>query len=100
MKGMNIMKSRQVSPRTKTTCDKCGHEIELTAGALKEKHFPDGIRISYFSCNHCGERYVYLVTDPELRKDILRRGFKSSTAHMKLRADELKAMYAGRVKEL
>lgn len=94
------MKSRQVSPRTKTTCDKCGYEIELTAEALKEKHFPDGICISYFSCSHCGEQYVYLVTDPELRKEIKRRGFKSSAAHMKLRADELKAMYAGRVKEL
>lgn len=94
------MKSRRVSPKENVTCDKCGHEIVLNTSALKTKHFPDGIRISYFSCGHCGEKYVYLVTDPELRKVIKRRGFRGSFVHMKMRASELKAAYADLVKEL
>ena len=94
------MKSRRVSPKDNTTCAKCGVEIVLDTSELKTKHFPDGIRISYFSCGHCGEKYVYLVTDPELRKDIKRRGFRGSFVHMKMRASELKAVYADRVKEL
>lgn len=94
------MKSRPISAKTDVVCDVCGENILLEASRLKSKHFPDGIHIDYFSCEHCGAKFVYLVTDPELRKDIQYRGFKSSAPHMKARALELKLAYADRVKEL
>lgn len=100
MKGLFIMKSRQVSAKTNVICDVCGESILLEASKLKSKHFPDGIHIDYFSCGHCGAKFVYLVTDPALRKNIQYRGLKSSAPHMKARALELKLAYADRVKEL
>lgn len=100
MKGLFIMKSRQVSAKTTVVCDICKKDILLEASKLKSKHFPDGIHIDYFSCEHCGAKFVYLVTDPELRKDIKRRGFKGSASYMKTRALELKFQYSDRVKEL
>lgn len=94
------MKSRQVSAKTDVVCDVCGENILLDTSKLKSKHFPDGIHIDYFSCGHCGAKFVYLVTDPALRKDIKRRGRKSPASYMKTRALELKYAYADRVKEL
>lgn len=124
-----FMKSRQVSAKTNVVCDVCGENILLETSKLKSKHFPDGIHIDYFSCGHCGAKFVYLVTDPALRKDIQRKaeplpmplGTRSSAVsfhsvshklctcsclptssapHMKARALELKLAYADRVKEL
>ena len=100
MKGLFIMKSRQVSAKTTVVCDICGENILLEDSKLKHKHFPDGIHIDYFSCENCGAKFVYLVTDAALRKDIKRRGFKHSASYMKTRAAELKCAYADRVKEL
>lgn len=100
MKGLFIMKSRQVSAKPIVVCDLCGENIMLEASKLKSKHFPDGIHIDYFSCENCGAKYIYLVTDAALRKDIKRRGFKHSASYMKTRAAELKCAYADRVKEL
>lgn len=100
MKGAFIMKSRRVSAKTTVVCDICGENILIEYSKLKSKHFPDGIHIDYFSCEHCGAKFVYLVTDFELRKAIKRNGFTSSTAYMKTRALALKCAYADRVKEL
>lgn len=94
------MKSRQVSAKPTVVCDICGENITLEASKLKSKHFSDGIHIDYFSCDNCGAKFVYLVTDAALRKDIKRRGFKHSASYMKTRAAELKCAYADRVKEL
>lgn len=94
------MKSRQVSAKTNVVCDVCGGDILLDTSKVKSKHFSDGIHIDYFSCEHCGAKFIYLVTDPALRKDIKRRGFKGSASYMKTRALELKLAYADRVKEL
>lgn len=123
------MKSRQVSAKTDVVCDLCGENILLDTSKLQSKHFPDGIHIDYFSCGHCGAKFVYLVTDPALRKDIKRKaeplpmplgacpstvsfhsvGYKvctcsclptSPASYMKTRALELKYAYADRVKEL
>lgn len=94
------MKSRPVSPKVDVVCDVCREKIILENSKLKSHHFPDGIHMDYFSCEHCGAKFVSLVTDPELRKDIKRRGFHSSASFMKTRAIELKLQYADRVKEL
>lgn len=94
------MKSRPVSPEVEVTCDVCREKIVLKTSKLKSHHFPDGIHFSYFTCDHCQAKFVSLVTDAELRKDIKRRGFKHSAPHMKTRALELKMQYADRIKEL
>ncbi len=72
----DFMKSRQVSAKVPVTCNVCGESILLDTSKLKSKHFPDGIHIDYFSCEKCGAKFIYLVTDMELRKDIKRRGWR------------------------
>lgn len=94
------MKSRQVSQKVPVTCNVCGENIILDTSKLKSKHFPDGIHIDYFPCEKCGAKFIYLVTDMELRKDIKRRGFRGSPSLMRSRALELKLKYSDRVKEL
>lgn len=94
------MKSRPISPKVDVRCNACGENIVLDTGKLKSHHFPDGIHMDYFACEHCQAKYVSLVTDAELRKDIKRRGFKHSAPHMKTRALELKQQYADRIKDL
>lgn len=91
------MKSKVIHVKNKCVCDACGAEFIIDP---KKKKFPDGIEISYFECSKCGEKYVFLVTDAELRKSIKTRGFIHSTSTMKLWADKLKKEYADRVKEL
>lgn len=94
------MKSRRISARSQVFCDKCSGVITIEAASVKTKRFLDGIQFDYFRCSHCGEAYVTLVTDAELRKDIIRRGFRGTSARMKLRAEALKKEYIHRVKEL
>lgn len=94
------MKSRKISSKTQFFCDKCSGIIVIEAAALKTKRFSDGVQFDYFRCENCGEVYVYSVTDAELRKDISRRGFVSSSPRMKLRVQELKKANEYRVKEL
>lgn len=90
------MKSRVINKEVKVVCNGCGAEFIMNP---QKKKFPDGIEISYFVCSECGEKYVYLVTNAELRKQIKSRGFRGSAADMKLWADELKKKYADRIKE-
>lgn len=91
------MKSKKITQKPKCICNVCGAEFAVV---LQKKNFPDGIEINYFICSECGEKYVYLVTNADLRKQIKSCGFRSSSADMKLLADELKKKYADRVKEL
>lgn len=94
------MKSKRVSATANVVCDICGNPIRLQRSKIKQKNFPDGIHFQYFDCKFCKAKYVTLVTDPELRKDIQRRGFSSPSSRMKMRALELKVQYADRIKEL
>lgn len=91
------MKSKPILPENKVICNSCKKEFSISP---KLKRFPDGIHVRYFTCEHCGEKYIFLVTDAELRKQIKTRGFMHSAADMKLRAAELKENYADRVKDL
>ena len=91
------MKSKPMPKQVEVNCDACKEKFYIK---LKSKRFPDGIHINYFSCEHCGEKYIYLVTDAELRKQIKTRGFMHSAPDMKLREAELKEAHADRVKEL
>lgn len=94
------MKSKMVSHKVDLVCDVCGNPIILRKSRIKHMHFPDGIHIDYFDCKYCRAKFVTLVTDPELRKDIQRRGFQSPSSRMKMRSLELKVQYADRIKEL
>ena len=94
------MKSKRVSSKVDVVCDVCGNPIRIQKSSLKHMHFPDGIYFDYFDCKFCRAKYVTLVTDSELRKDIQRRGFSASSSRMKMRALELKIQYVDRVKEL
>lgn len=94
------MRSKRVSPKTDVICDACGQAVTLDDSKIKAHRFSDGIHISYFACENCGAKYITIITDAELRKDIKRRGFHSSSEIMKLRYAELKMKYSDRVKEL
>ena len=94
------MKSKRVSSKLDVVCDVCGNPIRIQKSKLKHMHFPDGVYFEYFACPICKAKYVTLVTDSELRKDIQRRGFTAPSSRMKMRALELKVQYADRVKEL
>ncbi len=94
------MKSKRVSSKVDVVCDECGNPIRIQKSKLKHMHFPDGVYFEYFACPFCKAKYVTLVTDSELRKDIQRRGFTAPSLRMKMRALELKVQYADRVKEL
>ncbi len=94
------MKSKRVSSKLDVVCDVCGNPIRIQKSKLKHMHFPDGVYFEYFACPFCKAKYVTLVTDSELRKDIQRRGFTAPSSRMKMRTLELKVQYADRVKEL
>lgn len=102
------MKSKEVSPVAEVVCDVCQKPIKLDSSKLKEKHFPDGIHFSYFTCENCKAKYVTLVTDANLRKSMaFRRPINPlnpakirSFELMKLKALELKCKYSERIKEL
>lgn len=47
-------------------CDECEKEFVI----VDKKHkYPKGIEENYFTCPHCSEEYVFLVTDAALRKE-------------------------------
>lgn len=49
----------------KATCDKCNHLTKIT---FKEANHPLGVIETYFTCEHCEERYTCFVTDKGVSK--------------------------------
>jgi len=49
----------------KITCDKCQKQIKPQ---IESKHLTGGIRINYFRCNNCKEKYLIDVTDQITRQ--------------------------------
>lgn len=104
------MKSRKVSALDKNVkvpvnCDVCGKDFVLSAAAktLRCKKFSDGIEISYFVCEGCGQKYIYLITDQSLRKLIKMTKMSPSPLnklYIRQKSDKLRELYADRVAEL
>lgn len=85
-------------PNNICSCSSCNAPIILQKSAIKKQRFEDGIEFTYFKCNHCGARYVVLVTDKELRRKI--HPNHGSSMAMKIRANNLKIKYIDRIKLL
>lgn len=94
--------------RAEIVCDKCGAIFALNS--LGIKRYADGINISYFTCAKCGYKYVYLVTDSNLRKAIKSnksarnkmQKFSSGIidVYVKQQSELLMAKYADRIRSL
>ena len=52
----------------KIICDKCKAEIPMTKDLIETKHLSGGIRINFFRCGKCGEKYLIDVTDRTARE--------------------------------
>lgn len=106
------MKNKFTKPlstnRADVVCDKCGAAFALNH--LGVKRYADGIEISYFACVQCGHKYVYLVTDSNLRKviknnKVARGKMQKSYAgvndvYTKQQSEILMGKYADRIRSL
>jgi hypothetical protein len=55
------------------TCDNgCNEEFEINETDIKTAVVCDDIEEHYFSCSHCGEKYVAYYTNSEIKSNLVK----------------------------
>lgn len=49
-------------------CIKCNRDSYLKASNIKKK-FIDKVKVEYFSCKHCQEKYIMMCTDDHVKNE-------------------------------